>query len=203
MVQLSTGRGRLVTLPQAMSDLFVADRQDRRRPGPFADAALHLWKGAGETSLYATNKAGKVVYSTTVRVGNNYDSVNQMLTLAMPESKIVATPMNGIVLLTGTVANPEDAAEAERLTQAFVGDGIKVLSRLRNATPLQVNLQVKFAEVSRSFVKTSASIWRRPIRTGGFKFGVGQGRVLGPQYTSGRPARHQRHRRDPPARQRR
>ncbi|MEI4600206.1 hypothetical protein, partial [Klebsiella pneumoniae] len=47
----------------------------------------------------------------------------------------------------------DDGAEAERLTQAFVGDQVKVLSRLKTATPLQVNLQVKFAEVSRNFVK--------------------------------------------------
>src|SRR3546814_8275327 len=69
-----------------------------------------------------TTKAGKVVYSSTVRVGNNIDSVQQMLSLAMPEARVVATPMNGMMLLTGTVAAPDDAAEAERLVQAFVGD---------------------------------------------------------------------------------
>ena len=58
-----------------------------------------------------------------------------------------------LILLTGTVLAPEDAAEAERLVQAFVGDSTKVLSRLKTATPLQVNLQVRVAEVSRSFVK--------------------------------------------------
>ncbi|MDQ0838114.1 hypothetical protein [Sphingomonas faeni] len=54
-----------------------------------------------------------------------------MLGLAMPEAQVVATPMNGLTLLTGTVAAPEDAAEAERLVQAFVGDSTKVVSRLR------------------------------------------------------------------------
>src|SRR3546814_8710650 len=72
-----------------------------------------------------------------------------MLTLAMPEAKIAANTMNGFVLLTGTVQSPGDAAEAEQLVQAFVGDDTKVLSRLRTATPLQVNLQVRIAEVNR------------------------------------------------------
>src|SRR3546814_11083237 len=84
-----------------------------------------------------TTKAGKVVYSSTVRVGNNIDSVQQMLSLAMPEARVVATPMNGMMLLTGTVAAPDDAAEAERLVQAFVGDKTQVLSRLRTATRSQ------------------------------------------------------------------
>ena len=94
-----------------------------------------------------------MVYATTVRVGNNYDSIQQMLNLALPGSQIVATPMNGLVLLTGTALDPADAAEAERLVTAYVGDNIKVLSRIKTATPLQVNLQVRIAEVSRNFSK--------------------------------------------------
>jgi pilus assembly protein CpaC len=86
-------------------------------------------------------------------VGNNIDSIDAMLRLAMPDAQITATTMNGLVLLTGTVASPQDAAEAERLTQAFVGKDVQVVSRLRTATPLQVTLQVRFAEVSRNFVK--------------------------------------------------
>ncbi len=153
VVQVNTGRGRLVTLARPMTDLFVADDSiaDVQVRSP---TQLYLFgKKTGETTISATTKGGAVVYAATVRVGNNLDSVQQMLGLAMPEAQVVATPMNGLILLTGTVLAPEDAAEAERLVQAFVGDTTKVLSRLKTATPLQVNLQVRVAEVSRSFVK--------------------------------------------------
>jgi len=179
LVQIATGRGRMVTLNAPMSDIFVANSE-------IADVQVRsptqLWvfgKKAGETTVYATTKAGKVVYSATVRIGNNFDTVDSMLSLAMPEASIVATPMNGFVLLTGTVATPNDVAEAERLTQAFVGDETKVISRLRTATPLQVNLQVRFAEVSRSFVKNIGVNFTTRDSTGGFKFGLGQGRSPG------------------------
>ena len=153
VVQVNTGRGRLVTLARPMTDLFVADDTiaDVQVRSP---TQLYLFgKKTGETTISATTKGGAVVYAATVRVGNNLDSVQQMLGLAMPEAQVIATPMNGLILLTGTVAAPEDAAEAERLVQAFVGDTTKVLSRLKTATPLQVNLQVRVAEVTRSFVK--------------------------------------------------
>ena len=184
VVPLSIGRGRLVTLTAPMSDVFVAD--DR-----IADVSvrsptqLYIFaKGPGETSLYATNKAGKVVYSTSVRVGNNIDSLQQMLNLAMPESKVTATTLNGSVLLTGTVATPEDAAEAERLVTAFAGDSVKVLSRLRNATPLQVNLQVKFAEVSKNFSKNIGVNLTTLDGSGGFQFGIGTGRTPTEQFNA-------------------
>lgn len=186
VLQLNTGRGRLVTLARPMSDVFVADDKvaDVQVRSP---TQLYVFgKTAGETTISVTNKAGAVVYSTTVRVGNNFDSIQQMLSLAMPDAQIVATPMNGLVLLTGTVKGPEDGAEATRLVQAYVGDTTKVISRLGTATPLQVNLQVRIAEVSRSFVKNIGVNLSTFDRTGGFKFGIGQG-TAATQYTGGSP----------------
>ena len=175
-VQLSTGRGRLITLSRPMSDLFVAssDIADVQVRSP---TQLYVFgKKPGETTVSATAKGGAVVYAATVRVGNNFDSIQSMLNLAMPESQITATPMNGLVLLTGTVRGPEDGAEAEKLVAAFVGENTKVLSRLRTATPLQVNLQVKFAEVNRTFLKNIGSNISTVDSTGGFRFGIGSGR---------------------------
>jgi pilus assembly protein CpaC len=180
--QVNTGRGRLVTLMRPMSDVFVADDKiaDVQVRSP---TQLYIFgKGAGETTISATSRTGAVVYSATVRVGSNFDSIQQLLGLAMPDAKIVATPMNGLVLLTGTVASPEDGAEATRLVQAFVGESTKVLSRLVTATPLQVNLQVRIAEVSRSFAKNLGVHFTSYDGTGGFKFGVGQGRGAATQY---------------------
>ncbi|SEM49738.1 pilus assembly protein CpaC [Sphingomonas gellani] len=185
LVQVNTGRGRLVTLARPMTDLFVANDgvADVQVRSP---TQLYIFgKKTGETTVSATTKGGQVVYAATVRVGNNLDSIGSMLNLAMPEANIVATPMNGLVLLTGTVAGPDDAAEAQRLVQAFVGDDTKVLSRLKTATPLQVNLQVRIAEVSRAFAKNIGANLASVDGTGGFKFGISRGRGGGGQFAPG------------------
>ncbi|TPG13511.1 type II and III secretion system protein family protein [Sphingomonas oligophenolica] len=184
LVEVNTGRGRLVTLATPMTDVFVADDAiaDVQVRSP---TQIYIFgKKPGETTISATSRSGAVVYSSTVRVGNNFDSIGSMLGLAMPDAQIVATPMNGLVLLTGTVAQPEDAAEAERLVQAYVGDATKVLSRLKSATPLQVNLQVRIAEVSRNFAKNIGSNLSTIDGTGGFKFGVATGRAPGTTFTT-------------------
>src|SRR5690606_8150355 len=116
-----------------------------------------------------------------IRVGSNLDTVDQMLSLAMPEASIqVATMGTNTVLLTGTVAAPEDAAEAERLVEAFIGEGANVVSRLRMATPLQVNLRVRFAEVSRSLVRTLGANLTTIDGSSGMRFGIGNGRAVAP-----------------------
>lgn len=178
-VTLSVGRGQLVKLSSPMADVFVADDKiaDIQVRSP---TQLYVFgKGAGETTVFATSKGGGVVWSANVRVGTNLNSVGSMLNLAMPESQITATPMNGLVLLTGTVAAPGDVEEAQRLVQAFVGDDTQVVSRLKTATPMQVALHVKIAEVGRDLAKEVGVNLLSRDTTGGFMFGIAQGRNFG------------------------
>src|SRR5688500_18364435 len=150
---LSQGTGTLVRLSGPMSDVFVANDTIADVQVRSATQLYVFGKGKGETTVYATGKNGRVVYAANVRVGNNISSVDEMLQLAMPDSSIQATPMNNLMLLTGTVASPTDVEEAQRLVQAYVGEGTQVVSRLRSSTPLQVNLRVRIAEVNRSLLK--------------------------------------------------
>ncbi|RJY09050.1 type II and III secretion system protein family protein [Aurantiacibacter aquimixticola] len=188
---LSIGRGELVTVPGNMADIFVSNES-------IADVQVKSQRqlyifglSGGETTIYASNAAGDIIWSANVRVGSNIDSIDQMLGLAMPEANIsVATMGSNTVLLTGTVAAPEDAAEAERLVSAFVGPDTNVIARLRMATPLQVNLRVRFAEVSRSLVRNLGVNLTSIDGSSGFQFGIGQGRegtfpVLAPGTVTG------------------
>ncbi len=174
---MGVGESRIINLPAAMSDIVIAnptvlDVHVRSQRQLFLIA-----KAPGETTFFVTDKAGNQLYSNSVRVGTNLTSIDQMLRLAMPESDIQVSTLNGMTLLTGTVAAPEDSAEAERLVSAFVGDKNTVVSRLRTATPLQVNLQVRIAEVNKSLSKNIGFNLATADLTGGFKFGLGQGRA--------------------------
>jgi pilus assembly protein CpaC len=173
---LSKNTGTLVRLSEPMSDVFVANESIADVQVRSSTQLYVFGKGAGETTIYATSKGGRVVYAANVRVGNNLSSVGEMLHMAMPDANVQVTPMNNLVLLTGTVANPDDVAEATRLTQAYVGDGTQVLSRLRSATPLQVMLKVRIAEINRSMLKkVGVNLIGRDTHPGGAFFGIGQG----------------------------
>ena len=173
---LGIGRGELVTLPAGMSDVFVANDTVADVQVKSSNQLYVFGKAGGETTVYASNARGEVVWSANVRVGTNLDSIDQMLHLAMPDAHISTATMNNTVLLTGTVAAPEDAAEAERLVKAFVTDKTQVISRVKMATPLQVNLSVKIAEVSRSLTRNISNNLTSATSSGsGFQYGIGQG----------------------------
>lgn len=176
-IAIAIGRGQLINLPGTMKDVFVAEEK-------IADVQvksnhqLYIYgRGSGETTIYASNAVGQVIWSANVRVGSNIDSVDQMLKVAMPDSKVnVSTIGANTLLLTGTVHAPEDAAEAQRLVLAYMGKDTNVITRLRTATPLQVNLQVRIAEVSRSLTKTIGSnLSTISSSSGGIQFGMARG----------------------------
>ncbi|WP_234027247.1 type II and III secretion system protein family protein [Erythrobacter sp. KY5] len=180
-IVISIGRGELVQVPGTMADVFVANENVADVQIKSQRQLYVFGRSGGETTIYASDARGEVIFSANVRVGSNIGSIDQMLALAMPEAQVnVATMGTNTVLLTGTVAAPEDAAEAERLVTAFLGEQANVITRLKTATPLQVNLQVKFAEVSRSLVRAvSGNLTTVDASTGGFRGGVGTGRSLG------------------------
>ena len=185
-IALSIGRGQLITVPGRMTDVFVADDTVADVQVKSTNQLYVFGKSAGVTTVYASNSAGDVVWSSNLRVGSNIDTVDQMMRLAMPDAKIAVTTIgSSTVLLTGTIAAPEDAAEAERLVKAFVGDKTNVISRLKMSTPLQVNLQVRISEVSRSLVKSMNSNLTTADSSGGFQFGIGQGRGPGTTFGQG------------------
>lgn len=188
-IVLSIGNGQLVSVPGTMSDVFVADENVADVQIKSQRQLYVFGKAGGETTIYASDARGDVIFSANIRVGSNIGSINQMMALAMPDAKInVSTMGTSTVLLTGTVAAPEDAAEAERLVQAFLGDSANVITRLKTATPLQVNLQVRFAEVSRSLLREVGGNLQMADATSGFRFGVGTGRRIGgEQFNYGGP----------------
>lgn len=187
-VTLSIGNGQLVHVAGTMADVFVADERIADVQVKSTNQLYLFAKAPGTTTVYASNAAGAIVWSASVQVGANFDSVDSMLRLAMPDAQIgVATMGSNTFLLTGQVQNPEDAAEAERLVKAYAGEEANVISRLTIATPLQVNLQVRIAEVSRSLIKSIGVNITSADATGGTQFVIGQGRGQFPQYAPRRP----------------
>jgi pilus assembly protein CpaC len=184
---LAKGRGQLINLPTPIADVFVANPEIADVQVQSSTQIYLFGKGDGETSVYATTRSGQVVYSTNVRVAQNYGSLDQVIRLAMPDSEITATMSGQVAILTGTVKSPQDIVEAGDLVRAYMNPGVDVsdakaqlkvvvINRLRTATPLQVTLQVRIAEVSRTFGKEIGVNWKnQDSSNGGAVFGIATG----------------------------
>jgi pilus assembly protein CpaC len=176
MVRLPNSVADVWTSNPAVADVYVSNARQINLFG----------KDAGEATVIATAANGSVVYSANVRVSQNITSVDAMLRAAMPQSNIKVLNAGQIAVLTGTVASPEESAQAEQLVSAMLNPGVDVskaggtckicvVNRLATATPLQVMLKVRIAEVNRSLLKQIGVNIFSSDPTSGFKFGIGQG----------------------------
>ena len=188
-IQLSTGQGQMIRLPRNVADVWVSN------PG-VADvyisspSQINLFgKEFGEATVIATAADGSVVYGANVRVSQNLPSINEVLKVAMPDSNIQVVTVGQLAVLTGTVGSPQDSAFATQLVTSELNPGVDlskegatckicVLNRLKSATPLQVMLKVRIAEVNRSLVKSIGVNLLTGDRTSGFQGGVLQGQGI-------------------------
>lgn len=175
-LSVSASKGTLVRLDRPAASVFIADPKiaDVQVRSPHLVYVLGV--GAGETTLYAMDSADRVIYSASVHVSSNIEQVRKLLKAALPQAEIAAEPFNGMIMLSGVAPSPEAVAEAERLVKKLLGEQQVVINNVRTATPVQVNLQVKIAEVSRSLLKQVGVNIAAQDSTGGFMFGLWQGR---------------------------
>ena len=185
-VLLSIGEGQMINLPRSVASVWTSNPK-------VADVYVNnsrqinvFGKDAGQATVIATAADGSVVYGANVRVNQNISSINEILRQTMPESTIDVRTIGQVAVINGTVASPEDAAQAEMLVRAALNPGVDVtkqdavlnivpVNRLKVATPLQVTLKVRIAEVNRSVLKQMGVNLLTQDSTSGFKFGIAQG----------------------------
>jgi pilus assembly protein CpaC len=184
-VLLNVGEGQMLNLPRTVANVWTSN-PDVADVYVNSGRQINLFgKKAGEATVIATAADGSVVYGATVRVNQNLSSINDILRQAMPESNIRVTNIGQVAVLNGTVGSPEDATQAEMLVKAALNPGVDTtkdgaaltivpVNRLKVATPLQVTLKVRIAEVNRSVLK-QWGINLLASTNGKFQFGLMQG----------------------------
>ena len=180
---LSTGEGQMVNLPRTVTSVWTSNPEVADVYVSSPRQISVFGKVFGEATVIATGSDGSVVYGAKVSVSPNISSINDALRLAMPESNITVTPIGQMAIINGTVASPEDASQAEMLVRSVLNAGIKEgeplkilpVNRLKTATPLQVTLKVRIAEVNRSLLKKIGVNLLSSDSSSGILFGIGQG----------------------------
>ena len=183
-LMLSIGEGEIINLPAGVTSVWTSN--------PAAadvyvnnNHQIHLFgKTFGDATVFATSASGAVIYSANVMVAQNSTSVDSMLRAAFPDADIRVSMAGQMAVLTGTVATPLDSAQAEQLVKSALNPGVKVssdeglkvlvINRLKTATPLQVHLRVRIAEVTRSWARQIGNSLATQSN-GGTVFGISRG----------------------------
>lgn len=158
-VSLVVGTGQLIKVDDAFSSIFVAnpDVADVEVKSP---RLLYLTGvGVGETTLFAVDDDDTVLMSSKIRVTHNLAALQSGIARLAPGQRVQATTVDQSLVLTGSVADAEQAQNIVQVANQFVDDPARVVNRMSVEAPVQVNLQVRIAEVSRNVDRQLGIRW--------------------------------------------
>ncbi len=179
-LKLGLNKAIVVDLPADAHDILVSDPS-------LADAVtrtsrrIYLFgKTVGQTNIFIFGENGQEIVSLDLEIERDIAGLEDNLRRFIPDSNIKVEIVSDNVVLTGTVRTPQDAAQAERLSSAFLkggeattrnqtasggsqNGGVAIFAEDRQQSQIvnlltiegedQVTLKVTVAEVQRSVLK--------------------------------------------------
>ncbi len=177
-VTIEVNEGHLVRIEKPAAAVFVANPEIAEVAVKSPRLIYVFAKKPGETTLYAVDSKETVVANLRVLVSHDLSRLSEGLTVMVPQGQVKAQSVDGAIVLTGAVATSAEAEDARRLASQFLGDGEEVINRLQVTAPTQVNLRVRFAEVSRAMLRQFGVNWEALADVGDFTFGLATGNPI-------------------------
>src|SRR5436309_6762469 len=161
-IVLEAGKGTLIRLSRAAATVFIAnpDVADVQVKSPsliYVNA-----KTPGETVLYAVDADDNVLLNAPIRVEHDVSRLRESLHALIPGENVTVESVDGSLVLKGNISTAGRAERATTLATAIANEAKgKVVNQLAVATPNQVNLRVKVAEVNRTVLKAMGVNWSK------------------------------------------
>src|SRR5581483_4030078 len=168
-ILLEVGKGTLLRLPRPASTVFIAnpDIADVQVKSP---ALIYLSaKAPGDTVIYAVDSDDNVLLHAPVRVDHDLSRLRDSMHALMPGEHVTVSSVDGSLILGGSVSTANRAEKARALAAALTGNNKDqpIVNQMAVATPNQVNIRVKIAEVNRTALKSLGFNWSAAINQGG------------------------------------
>lgn len=178
-VDAIAGQAVVLPLPRPPARLFIADSAIATASAEGGTLFL-TGRAAGETSWSAADARGRLIDRGRIRVRYDEASLSADLAAALPGSAIAVATAKDVLVLSGSVASAAEGDDAVRLAARYVpgGDIKQVLNRMAVSAPVQINIRVRVAEVSRDVLKVLGFNWQALGSFGGATLGLATGRPI-------------------------
>jgi pilus assembly protein CpaC len=149
VITVAVGQSVLLSQPRPVQRVSIADTTIANVFHVSPQELLVNGIGLGTTTLIIWDQAGaRRTYSVEVTV--DISALERTLQALFPAERIRMTAVGRMIILTGTVTDPQAARQIRELA---AGTGAQVVDNLIVPAPQQVLLQVRMAEVSRSAIR--------------------------------------------------
>jgi pilus assembly protein CpaC len=159
-LSVAKGEGRLVKLPRAVANLFVADNSVAEVRPASPGTMFVFGKTLGETNIVATDQNGNRIAQYSVTVTPSTYASDRLQSKAQnlaPGSNVTAETEPGGMVVSGSVNTAQEADNVINRAKAISGG--PVINNLTVNEPIQVELKVRIAEMSRTVTRQLGVNW--------------------------------------------
>jgi len=171
-INVLVGQSRVINFDRPIGRFSISNPDIAEAVMVSPNQVLVNGKAFGQVNFIAWEKSDQKFIVFDVFVRANLSLIDSQIRALFPKDDIRLSQANGSVVLSGTVSNPQAAAQADAVVQAA---GFKTVNMLQSPVTdtTQVQLQVRVAEVSRTKLKELGSSYASVNSTTVFAQGGG------------------------------
>jgi pilus assembly protein CpaC len=169
-MSFEAGSGKMLALTLPAANIYVADPKVAEVRPASSTSLFVFGVGPGHTTIAAVDLLGRLLadYDIIVRPSAfGAREAQAAIARLVPGSQIQVRPSGKGMMLTGAVANASDAQQAMLIAKSFSsGDATPVDNQMTIASPSQVTLMVRIAEMKRSTARNIGVNWSAAAQLG-------------------------------------
>lgn len=175
-INVLVGQSRVINFDRPIGRFSISNPEIAEAVMVRPDQVLVNGKAFGQVNFIAWEKSDSKFIVFDVFVRANLSLIDSQMRALFPKDDIRLSQANGSVVLSGTVADPATAAQADSVVQAAGFKTVNMLgSPVKSAT--QVQLQIRVAEVNKNRMRDlgASFAYQGSPGAGGFISGGGPG----------------------------
>ncbi len=171
-IAVAKGAGKLIRLPRPVANIFAADPNVVEIRPASPNTMFVFGKDLGQTTIVATDGSGNPIAQYSVTVGPSAFAQNRLRAqsqITAPGEDVTAESEAGGMIVRGSVQTPEEANQVMQQAKLIAPTGT-VINQLEVREPIQVELKVRIATMSRVVTRELGINWGA-VTAAGFKIG--------------------------------
>src|SRR5215467_10132793 len=172
-IDLAVGEGRILRFDGPVDSVFVADSSVADVRVVSADVVYVYGKKSGATNLIATSAEQRVRVQVQLRVAINAQPANDAMHKLQRTSTVEISILGERTAATGRTRRIEEAVDAQSVGETYSPPGQPPINNTTIEGSQQINIRVRFAEVSRDELQALGFSWKVFAGAGAGSLGYG------------------------------
>lgn len=193
-IELPTGQGRIIRFDQPVESVMLADPTVANIQVVAPDVVYVYGLKSGSTNLLALDEQKRMKGAIRLEVLTPSRSANQAKRTLQPTSTVDLQFFGERLVVRGATRSVDEAIDVANVARTYSPPDQPPLNNATIPSSHQINIRVRFAEMSRKDLTAFGINWKVMVDTGNFSFGVGSsggnlasgGRGLGLNFSNNR-----------------